>query len=362
MQNKQRLIKQALFAMILILLGSAESKASEGAIGAKIRVVEQRIYITEVSKNSPAQNAGLQRGDILINVNGHPVTKLFEFVQLIKSNPGATYNISFLRDGIIQNASIRIGKKEGTNENVRIINFEGYWHCQIDDDAQTAHIYGPKISNRAAKGVSGTIKLSVYLMDYPYDEESLLGYEIASTTLGEIPAQTSIYNIDENLIFNAIPPSNTYYLTIVISEYQRNHFVVQDHIDISENFAFTNRTVEKILQKAAGDLQAVSANTLKNFQSPKNEAEVPEIDEDASTEKNNSILQQSAKRHIAIIKKHEKNQEEMYEKLYREEINEAEYYRRQYELNKNQSDLEKAKSHEARAKDYLEKAEIWAQK
>ena len=58
------------------------------------------VLITEVSSGSPASRAGLQRGDILISVDGEPLTHTSSLVQkLMEERPGATVSVEAMSGG-----------------------------------------------------------------------------------------------------------------------------------------------------------------------------------------------------------------------------------------------------------------------
>jgi serine protease Do len=60
----------------------------------------QGVAVTQMSRNSAAYQAGLEPGDIIVSVNGTPVTDPSQFVRLIADSPiGSTVRLEALREG-----------------------------------------------------------------------------------------------------------------------------------------------------------------------------------------------------------------------------------------------------------------------
>ena len=56
--------------------------------------------MAEVNPGSPAEKAGIQRGDIIIEFNGHPIHEMNELPRLVADTaPGAKANVKILREG-----------------------------------------------------------------------------------------------------------------------------------------------------------------------------------------------------------------------------------------------------------------------
>ena len=72
----------------------------------------QGALIAGVLKHSPADRAGLRSGDILVAIEGKPVTdsgSMLNLIAALKPNQKATMQI--VRDGNITNVAIIIGKR-----------------------------------------------------------------------------------------------------------------------------------------------------------------------------------------------------------------------------------------------------------
>jgi uncharacterized iron-regulated protein len=85
----------------------------EGTLSPKLGVaIEQNksgLAIKRVSANSPAQEAGLQTGDIITDFNQHPILSLFDLrLGLYTTSRENTYPIRILRDGVPTDMQIRL--------------------------------------------------------------------------------------------------------------------------------------------------------------------------------------------------------------------------------------------------------------
>ncbi len=69
------------------------------------------VLISEVTKGSPAEKAGLARGDVIVEFNGHPVQKVGSFrneVALVA--PGTRVNMTVIRHGRRKPIAVKVGK------------------------------------------------------------------------------------------------------------------------------------------------------------------------------------------------------------------------------------------------------------
>ncbi|MBW1799314.1 MAG: DegQ family serine endoprotease [Deltaproteobacteria bacterium] len=72
------------------------------------------VLISEVSQGSPAEQAGLKQGDVIIEFNGKPVEKVGPFRnQVALIAPGTTANMTVIRNGKSQSLPVKIGKLPG---------------------------------------------------------------------------------------------------------------------------------------------------------------------------------------------------------------------------------------------------------
>jgi putative serine protease PepD len=92
-------------------------EASYPVIGAQVRTGELEgdgATIDKVLAGTPADKAGLEKGDVVIAVNGERVTDGIALIVAIRSHqPGETLEFTYLRDGDEQTAEITLGSETG---------------------------------------------------------------------------------------------------------------------------------------------------------------------------------------------------------------------------------------------------------
>jgi regulator of sigma E protease len=60
-----------------------------------------RVQVVEVTKNSPAEQAGMMTGDLILKINGEEINNSDELHQIIYSNLGQPITITYEREGIV---------------------------------------------------------------------------------------------------------------------------------------------------------------------------------------------------------------------------------------------------------------------
>lgn len=72
------------------------------------------VEITKVEPNSPADKAGVQKGDVILEYNGQRVIGMEQLVRLVRETPaGRTVSLVVSRDGNVQNLSATIETRKG---------------------------------------------------------------------------------------------------------------------------------------------------------------------------------------------------------------------------------------------------------
>ncbi len=70
------------------------------------------LTVDNVRSNSPAQQAGIRRGDLIVSINGQPSVSSTSVVrQLAKSSPGDVLNLEILRNGVPLALTARSGER-----------------------------------------------------------------------------------------------------------------------------------------------------------------------------------------------------------------------------------------------------------
>jgi serine protease Do len=72
----------------------------------------QGALVAQVDKNTPAEKAGLQVGDVVTKFDGNPVNDAQQFRFLVaQAGPGAQVNIEVLRNGITKDIKVKLGDR-----------------------------------------------------------------------------------------------------------------------------------------------------------------------------------------------------------------------------------------------------------
>lgn len=116
--------------------------------------------------------------------------------------------------------------------------------------------------------------------------------------------------------------------------------------------------ISQVATAVANSLDNAYNNSINNSD-PSSSAEVNTSTSNSSTSRYDAYNKYQTDKFVNEEKKHQKNQYEMYMRLYRQEKSEADNYYREYDIHKDASDLSKSKDCEARATRYLEQANIW---
>jgi regulator of sigma E protease len=64
------------------------------------------ISVETISKDSPAEKAGLQVGDVILDIDGQKVTEVSNFVDYVKEKAGSNIAITIKRDNQVQNITL----------------------------------------------------------------------------------------------------------------------------------------------------------------------------------------------------------------------------------------------------------------
>jgi hypothetical protein len=71
------------------------------------------ILVTKLDTNAPALSAGLRKGDLVLELNHHPVTRLQNFRRIIdQSGPGTRLAVKAWRDGQMVEYSVPVGREK----------------------------------------------------------------------------------------------------------------------------------------------------------------------------------------------------------------------------------------------------------
>ena len=99
------------------------------------------VLVGDVSPNSPAQASGLQRGDIILEVNGKPVADANELrMSISMMQPDATVKLSVVRNGDRHDLSVKLGQLPTPEE-----------HAQVEKNGSESALEGVTVDNLDAQ-------------------------------------------------------------------------------------------------------------------------------------------------------------------------------------------------------------------
>jgi S1-C subfamily serine protease len=85
------------------------ASAGQSTIGG---LIERGVIVTFVSPESPAERAGLIRGDLIVGFYGQRITTAADLARMVRlSRPGEFVEVNYIRSNRIQDANIQIGQK-----------------------------------------------------------------------------------------------------------------------------------------------------------------------------------------------------------------------------------------------------------
>ena len=71
--------------------------------------IDEGVVVVEVSKNTPADVAGLKKGDVILELNGTKITNIAYFrAELYKYNVGDTIKLKIMRDNNIKEVKVKL--------------------------------------------------------------------------------------------------------------------------------------------------------------------------------------------------------------------------------------------------------------
>lgn len=78
--------------------------------------VNQGVLINRVNNGSAAEQSGLQRGDVIVGIDGHRVSSVSELQEWVARNrPGKEIGVSYIRDGNEHEVKARLRNNEGSD-------------------------------------------------------------------------------------------------------------------------------------------------------------------------------------------------------------------------------------------------------
>jgi len=91
---------------VLALIGMPKLLDNQFTVASDTKIVQNEVLIGYIAEDSPAAEAGLQRGDQLIAFDGQPVTTASELPEATQQHAGETITVTYRRDGETRNQQV----------------------------------------------------------------------------------------------------------------------------------------------------------------------------------------------------------------------------------------------------------------
>lgn len=130
-------------------------KVQRGLLGIRISDVNARlaeaqdlsvvngVFVSYVNRNSSAEEAGLEQGDVIIAINDQTITNVSELQEMVARNrPGDEISVTYLRNGIESKVLAVLRNTEGTTEMIRNVydnKIEGASFEDVGNDEMTKY-------------------------------------------------------------------------------------------------------------------------------------------------------------------------------------------------------------------------------
>ncbi|HEU4830736.1 MAG TPA: M50 family metallopeptidase [Candidatus Saccharimonadales bacterium] len=104
-------ITAAVLLTILALSGMPKILPNQFTVASDTTIVRNPVEIVTVSKDYPAEEAGLQTGDTIIRFAGQEVPTVNSLIELSKEHNGETVDVIYSRDGVENSVSMALDSK-----------------------------------------------------------------------------------------------------------------------------------------------------------------------------------------------------------------------------------------------------------
>lgn len=106
----------------LALVGFPKVLPDQFTVAGDTVVTKQPLTIAYVEKGSPADKAGIQKGDVLKSLNEHKVATSEQLIEVTKDHKGSTVEITSERNGVEKKTQVALRANPGKNQGVLGVN------------------------------------------------------------------------------------------------------------------------------------------------------------------------------------------------------------------------------------------------
>lgn len=108
------------------------------------------------------------------------------------------------------------------------LTLSGGWSYQYGTNTVTLTV--GKITNNASGGNSGSLRLELWAFSTPYDGTALPGYRLAQYQMSVLNGGSSYSNVSSGSVTASLPPSGTWHMALLLTEYNGSSFVVRHYL------------------------------------------------------------------------------------------------------------------------------------
>ncbi|MGW8312809.1 MAG: DegQ family serine endoprotease [Desulfuromonadales bacterium] len=175
--------------------------------------------VAEVIKDSPAEQAGLQRGDVILTFDGHEVNDMHDLPRLVAATPvDKLVKLQVLRDGKTRDVKIKIGKlaedssgtpsTAGESEHDRLglslQNLDNATAQQLGIDANTAGVLVTAVKPDSPAGDAGVQPGDLIMEVNGRQTEDLQAFQKATADTPKSGLFRLLVKRQDNLLFIAL--------------------------------------------------------------------------------------------------------------------------------------------------------------
>ncbi|MFK7911975.1 MAG: hypothetical protein AB8F34_15445 [Akkermansiaceae bacterium] len=215
---------------VIINAGNIKNLSSENATGS----MKLQLWATQAK-----YQGGTLRGHQIAStgrINGLNPNNLYRnYATTLTARPPkyGTYNLvlallEYRSGNYVIIDSVNMPKRVTLGKKPKLFDMRGPWSWRASYEGGTVKMNVAKISH-TRRGLTGTLKLSVWLTKSPYRGGSLRGYEIGQVRKGQLKAGFVFNNVRNTAKFKP-PPAGTYYASLVLSESNGQNFSVVSYL------------------------------------------------------------------------------------------------------------------------------------
>jgi hypothetical protein len=102
----------------------------------------------------------------------------------------------------------------------------------------TATLTVDRIDNYDFYGYSGTLRLELWASPTPYVGIAQFGYKLAQYVVGQLTAGFYFYNVSSGSVPFVPPPDGTYYMTVLLTEFDGANYSTRDYLAFASQATF----------------------------------------------------------------------------------------------------------------------------